>query len=232
MRFMRTNRIILPAALATCLAIFPMHATRAVTPTELQLKESGEILVKTDGLPDLQIRTEVKDVSTGQWKNTSAVPKCVPSAGSSVERVQTSVFPDGSEVAHTVNAKIDGAAVNVAASWVPTGNPPGFSRVDLWIPENLAREITVTIGDTQVFPFPEGQVIKTYETRGPMVVKRRSNDEFLLQLSGDFVSATPSYYPSIPNNGLTLRLLNVPNDTTAKIGDNTQLNWSLSFKEQ
>lgn len=203
----------------------------AVTPTALTLKENGEILVATDSLPELQIRTDVKEVADGQWKPTKVVAKCAPAQGPSVERIQKYLFPDGTEIDHTVTAQIAGDSVDVAASWVANGNSPGFSRVDLWIPDTLLNDITVTIGDQTAFPFTsENQPIKTYTTGGPVVVKRASNGEFLFKLTGNFVNVTPTFYPTQPQNGLTLRLLNVPLDTTAKIGDKTSLNWSLSFK--
>ncbi len=229
---MNLSRLIPPSLAAVSILLPAVSQAAAVQPAELTLKESGEILLTTDSLPPMQIRTEVKDVSSGEWKNTKVIQKCAPAGGTEVERTQTYVFPDGSEVTHTVDAKIAGNAVDVAASWVaPAANPPGFSRVDLWIPEDLAGEISITIGDQTVFPRAEGQTIKTYATGGPVVVKRRSNGEFLFQLTGDFMSVTPAFYPEQSAAGLTLRLLNVPADNTAKIGDNTQLKWSLSFKQ-
>ena len=61
------------------------------------------------------------------------------------------------------------------------------------------------------------------------MAKRKSNGEFLFELSGDYMSVTPAYYAN--NTGLTLRLLNVPSDINAHIGDKTTLNWTLSFKQ-
>lgn len=219
---------LLPAIAALLCAAGELHA---VQPTELTLKENGEILLATDALPDIQIRTDVKEIADGQWKPTKVLVKCAPAQGTSVDRVQKYAFPDGTEIEHTVKAQIAGDKVDVAASWVANGNSPGFSRVDLWIPDDLRADITASIGDQVIFPYAaENQPIITYTSGGPVVFKRKSTGEFLFQLTGDFMSVTPAFYPSNPQAGLTFRLLNVPLDTTAKIGDKTSLNWSLSFK--
>lgn len=220
---------LLPSVLLAAVVAAP--TAPASTPRELVLSERGEIRIETDTLPGLEIRSDVKDVSTGEWKNTRVVQKCAPAQGTAIERTETRAFLDGTEVAHTVKAAIANDTVTVAASWIPNGTAKGFSRVDLWIPESLVEDLVLTLGDATIFPRSEGQPIRTHQNTGPVVAKRKSNGEFLFRLDGDYLSVTPAYYPENPNTGLTLRLLNVPNDTTANIGDKTDLSWSLSFKE-
>lgn len=220
---------LLPSLLLASFIAAP--TARASTPRELVLSERGEIRIETDTLPGLEIRTDVRDVSTGEWKHTRVVQKCAPAQGPAIERTETRAFLDGTEVAHTVKAEIANDTVTVAASWIPSGAAKGFSRVDLWIPDTLLDDLVLTLGDATIFPRAEAQPIRTYQNTGPVVAKRKSNGEFLFQLTGDYLSVTPAYYPENPNTGLTLRLLNVPTDNTANIGDKTELNWSLSFKE-
>ncbi len=210
-------------------AILSATAVFAANPLELVIDDSGQIKIQTDTLPTLEARTAVYDVSTGEWKSTRIVSKAPLAQGVEVVRQETRGYPDGTEVPHTVKAKIADKTVEVAASWAPTGNPQGFSRVDLWLPEDLAQDVVLTVGEKEVYSPGENKVIVSCENIAPLVAKRKSNGEFLFQLNGDYMSVTPAYYAN--NTGLTLRLLNVPSDVGAHIGDKTALNWTLSFKQ-
>lgn len=210
-------------------AILSAPAAFAANPTELVIDPNGQIRIQTDNLPNLEARTAVYDVSAGEWKSTRVVAKAAEAQGAEVVRQETRGFPDGTEVPHTVKAKIADKAVEVAASWAPTGNPQGFSRVDLWLPEDLAQDVVMTVGDKEVYSPSTEKSIVSKENTAPLVAKRKSNGEFLFELSGDYMSVTPAYYAN--NTGLTLRLLNVPSDINAHIGDKTTLNWTLSFKQ-
>ena len=221
----------LPAAsLAIAALLCAAGPSEALTPTQLTLKTNGEILIATDSLPDLQIRTEVKEVADRQLKLTQIVEKCAPAQGDSVERVQKHLFSDGTELTHTVNAKIADSQVDVAASWVASSKAPGFSRVDLWIPEQLCDDITVEIGGQTAFPYAsESSPFVTYQGSEPVVVKRRSTGEFLFRVTGDYSSVVPAFYVQQPSAGLMLRLLTVPEEIKAGIADKTAVNWSLNF---
>lgn len=201
--------------------------SQAATPTSLVLDESGNINITTDSLPGLQIRTEIKDVSSREWKNTTSKQKPTPAEGSEIERTETRAFLDGTEVAHSVKASIRGEEVDVAASWVPTANASGFSRVDLWVPQDIVEDLVMAVGENKVFEFGDTQAIRTFANNAPLVAKRKSNGEFLFSISGDYVSVTPAYYENA--KGMTVRLLNVPSDIDAQIQDKSSLNWKISF---
>lgn len=202
---------------------------RAATPTGLILDDRGNINITTDTLPGLQIRTEIKDVSSREWKNTTVKQKTTPAQGNEVIRTETRTFLDGTEVAHTVKASVHGKEVDVDASWVPTANARGFSRVDLWVPQDIVEDMVMTIGEANAFRFGDGQIIRTFANTAPLVARRKSNGEFLFSITGDYVSVTPAYYENA--KGLTVRLLNVPSDIGAQIQDKTTLNWKISFDQ-
>ena len=214
--------------LASCLMV--SNSVRASKPESLELNKIGDIIISCEGLPALQMHTEVTDVSTGGWKNASHKGDFLQSSGNDVERVENYVFPDGTEITHTVKAKIQGDSVAMAASWAPPGPAIGFSRVDLWLPQEIAEDVVITVGPAKIFPIEEGDHPRPVNNTNPVVFKRKSTGDFLFELSGDYLAVIPAMRADKPENGLTLRLATVSDDHHSTIGDVTQANWSLSFK--
>lgn len=221
-------KVLLLPAIAGLVALSILPA-QAAAPSSLVLDDRGNIDIVNDALPGLQIRTEVKDVSTGEWKNTTVKEKVTPAQGNEVVRTERRAFLDGTEVAHTVQAAIHGKEVDVAASWVPSADARGFSRIDLYVPQEIVEDMVMTLGDATAFSFGDSQTIRTFANTAPLVAKRKSNGEFLFSITGDYASVTPAYYENA--KGLTVRLLNVPSDIGAQIQDKTTLNWRLSFEQ-
>ena len=219
-----------PVLLTACLMVFPWNSSRAAKPESLELNKIGGIVISCEGLPPLEMHTEVTDVSTGGWKHASHTGNFLPSSGNDVERVENYMFPDGTEITHTVKAKIQGSSVVMAASWAPAGPAIGFSRVDLWLPQETAADIDITVGTTKIYPLEEGDHPRAIKNTDPMVFKRKSSGDFLFELSGDYLGIIPAFVADRPESGLTIRLATVPDDHHCTIGDVTQANWTLAFK--
>ena len=103
---MKTPPVFFPVLLAASLVVLPLDFANAAKPVSLELEKTGTISISADGLPNMEIRTEVLDTSTGGWKRIVAKEKVEPVSGAEVTRVGTYEFPDGSQITHTVKAKI------------------------------------------------------------------------------------------------------------------------------
>lgn len=226
---MRMSPAFLSFLIAAAAAVFSIESARAANPTGLDLKKSGDITIATDSLPDMEIRVEVKEVSHREWGKTEAKEKYQPTSGTDIERLQTYGFPDGSEIKHAVKVKIQGSEVKMSAEW-SSGSAAGFSRVDLWIPQELSEDMIVTLGDKKVFPTDEGKNLGVIKNTDTLVFKRKSSGEFLFTLSGDYFGVFMGLVRDHPEMGLTIRIGNVPLDIAATIGDATQMSWTLGFK--
>ncbi|MFZ4778899.1 MAG: hypothetical protein ACOYM3_26325 [Terrimicrobiaceae bacterium] len=228
---MKTSPVLLPALIVATLFVFPLELARAAKPVALELTKSGNIIISSDGLSDMEMRIEVMDTSTGGWKRLFPKDKILPNAGSSIDRLGLYAFPDGSEITHTVKAKIEGQSVQVAADWTPTSQAKGFSRVDLWLPQDIAQDVTITLGDRQIFPLAEGEKPGFIKNTDSLVFKQKSTWNVLFELTGDFAGVVPPYIlADKPELGVTLRIANVPDDMHCSIGDATQLSWTMAFK--
>jgi hypothetical protein len=228
---MKTPPDIFSTLLAATLVVLPLEFAMAAKPASLELEKSGTISILTDGLPNMEIRTEVTDTSTGGWKRVVPKEKFEPASGTEVTRVGTYEFPDGAQITHTVKAKIDGKSVRMATDWAPASGAKGFSRVDLWLPQDLLQDLVITIGEKKIFPYEAAEKPRYIKNTDSLVFKRQSTGEVLFELSGDFVSIVPPWVlPDKPELGGTLRIQNVPDDMHCTIGDATQMNWTISFK--
>ena len=227
---MRFLHFLPPVLLVSCLMVLSWDSVRAAKPESLELKQNGDIIISCEGLPPLQMHTEVTDVSTGGWKQAKHSGDFLPSSGIDVERVGNYVFPDGTEIAHTVKAKIQDSSVVMAASWAPPGPAIGFSRVDLWLPQEIAQDVVITVGLTKIFPLEEGDHPRPIKNTDPIVFKSKSTGGFLFELSGDYLGIIPAFLADKPEAGLTIRLATVPDDHHSTIGDVTQANWTMAFK--
>lgn len=206
------------------------HVVFASEPSGLDLRSDGVIGVASSGLPDLEIRFAVKDVSAGDWGRTVVQEKCIPASGREVERAETYAFKDGQTIRHTTTAKIDGPSVDVATSWTPS-NPStmGFARTDLWFPEELAQDVTVTMGGVKIYPLEEGQARRAITRSDRLVVARKSSGETLFEIDGDFLTVTPFSIADKPELGLSLNFSAVANDVACTVGEATALNWKMTF---
>jgi hypothetical protein len=228
---MKMPPVFFSALLAASLMVLPLEFAMAAKPVSLELEKSGTISISADGLPNMEIRTEVTDTSTGGWKRVVAKEKIEPVSGAEVTRVGTYEYPDGSQITHTVKAKIDGKSVQMAADWTPPSQAKGFSRVDLWLPQDLLQDLVITIGEKKIFPYEAAEKPRYIKNTDSLVFKRQSTGEVLFELSGDYVSIVPPWVlPDKPELGGTLRIQNVPDDMHSTIGDATQMNWTMAFK--
>ncbi len=216
---------------AVCLAGASSQMAHAAKPVSLELKKTGDIVISSQGLPDLEMRVEVKDGSKGGWGPTRLKSQFAPDSGTVIDRVGVYEFQDSSEITHTVRAKMDGQSVQMAASWTPTSSSKGFSRVDLWLPQELADDVIVTIGEKKIFPLDAGENPRLFNNTDVVVFKRKSTGAVIFELSGDFVGITPpAILANRPEAGVTFRISCVTNDTQSSIGDSTQMNWGITFK--
>ena len=228
---MKTPPVFFPVLLAASLVVLPLDFANAAKPVSLELEKTGTISISADGLPNMEIRTEVLDTSTGGWKRIVAKEKVEPVSGAEVPRVGTYEFPDGSQITHTVKAKIEGKSVQVAADWTPPSESKGFSHVDLWLPQDLLQDLTITIGEKKIFPYEAAEKPRYIKNTDNLVFKRQSTGEVLFELSGDFVNFVPPWvFPGKPELGGALRIQNIPDDMHSTIGDATQMHWSIEFK--
>lgn len=221
------------SALSFLFAIISGAVLSAVTTQTLELEASGRISITSDTFApeDLQIRTGVVSTAGKLWNFLPSTSKIVPESGDKVDRVGTYVFPDDSELSHTVEAKIVGSEVVVNASWPTTSTAPGFSLVDLWVSGNEAGDLTIDVDGQTIFTNSRFEKQPYIKQAGEAVFKRTSTGKFLFKITGNIVSGQVVFLPDQPEQGLTFRIFNVPDGNASTIGDATTLNWTLSFKE-
>ena len=219
-------------ATVTLIAAIGTPSAQAITPLSLEVgKPPGQIIVSTDSLPNMEIRADMRETSRGTWGMVPVKEMPRPSAGASVVRSAIYTFPDGSDITHTVQATIDGQTISVNAAWPTSINAAGFSRADLWIPQELAEDIKVTMGDKKLYPLDASEKPQYAKNAGKLVFTRTSTGQILFDITGDFVNVIPNFYKDKPDKGVTFQIGNIDNAvlTTASISSATSLNWQLRF---
>ncbi len=201
----------------------------AASPTHLDMSDSGRISIRTDDLGEIQIRVDVVETSGGVWKSVRSADGFQPEVGEEVTRSGNYEFPDGSVVVHTTRAKIDGETVSVQSEWPTDSSAPGFARVDLWISEEIASDLTIESG---------GEVVTTdmderafIRDMGDIVFRRTSDQQFLFRVERNMLNASVFFLDEQKEQGLTIRLSPVPDANSAFIGDAGEMEWTLSFTE-
>jgi hypothetical protein len=228
---MKTTALLLiasAAALTTALATETKQtSTGSHAPQSLELQQSGWIKIVTD-IGDIQIRPEVVDTSTGKWRSLKSKTKFTPESGAEFTRTGDYAFVDGSEITHTTTAKIAGTDVVVKGSWTP-GTAQGFSRIDLWFSYEAAQDLTIEFDGKPAFS--NFNKSASFRQTGEFIFKRTSTGEFLFKLTGDFASSAIFFLEQNKEAGLTIRLANLVDCGKSTIGEATELNWTLAFKE-
>jgi hypothetical protein len=210
------------------LATASFSVLNAASPKSLDLNERGAISLETDTIGTLGIVTDVNETSQGSWKAVPPVGSVEPQTGTQLTRKLTYKFPD-EPVEMTTQAKIEGSKVVVEANWNAQSSAPGFARVDLAIPEELANDLTIELRDKPfMVNMDKG---RNFKNEGDFVFRRTSTGEFLFRLTGEFPEIQFWFRESAREDGLRIRIFNVPNANTSTIGDATTLKWTLSFKE-
>jgi hypothetical protein len=138
-------------------------------------------------------------------------------------------FPDGSEVTMTIKAKIEGQTVAVKAAWPTESTAKGFARLDLKIPGDEARDLTIEAnGKPTVLDFGEARYLpKTNE----IVFRRTSTGAFLFKLNGEILGTAIVTDRDHPDNGALLRLDTAKVGMDSNISDEKEAGWTLSFQE-
>ncbi len=208
--------------------VFAAGLAHATTPTHLELIPSGSIAVHTDKGEGLEIRTEFSETSSGTWKRpTMHPPRFTPVEGSAVERGGDLTFSDGSTASYVVRAEIEGQTVKVRAAWTDTSTAAGFGRVDLWIPEALAADLTIEAdGVVQLEDRNQRRNLRGVQKA---VLKRTSTGEFLCSMLTEGLDLSLFFSDADPSRGVTIRVFNVPEARTALFNQNPSLSWTLSF---
>ena len=201
----------------------------AASPTHLDMSDSGRISIRTDDLGEIQIRVDVVETSGGVWKSVRSADGFQPEVGEEVTRSGNYEFPDGAVVVHTTRAKIDGETVSVRSEWPTDSSAPGFARVDLWISEEIASDLTIESGGEAVTTDMDER--GTIQGMGAIIFRRTSDQEFLFRIDGELLNASVFFLSERKNEGLTVRLGSVPNPNDSTIGDSPELEWTLSFTE-
>jgi lauroyl/myristoyl acyltransferase len=100
-----------------------------------------------------------------------------------------------------------------------TDTPVEFARIEEIIADLRDGKMIILVDD------------EDRENEGDFVFRRTSTGEFLFRLTGEFPEIQFWFRESAREDGLRIRIFNVPNANTSTIGDATTLKWTLSFKE-
>lgn len=217
---MKIRTTILAVTLAAALC-----AARAVEPQSLTMEGSGSIAITTATLGKLTITPSVNDTAVKGFQNQSPVTKFPPAQGDAVEGTGSYKLSGGVTVDLKLGAKIAANSVEVNASWDASGDAEGTVRIDLKIPPDQAKDMTVSANGKEIgidgksssqrISYPE-----------EILFTRTSTDKELCRITSPFLEGVVVS----PENGYIIRLATMPGGKCL-ITDTKESAWTLVFSE-
>ena len=188
----------------------------------------GSILIP-NSFGDMAIQTQVMDTSVQPWKELYPAKAPTPAKGREVTRKGTYIFLDGATLDHAVTAKLDGVDVIINDTWKTDRPAKGFSNTTLWMTWMICGDLIIEQGGKTIFP-SENKMI-SIDQSSPIIFRRKSTNEFLFKVTGDYVSVRIEYYAKNAEWGLSLHLSAVQDPFASQISKPMAVNWKVSFKK-
>jgi len=207
-----------------------LTCAQATPPTSLDLLPTGAIQLQGGSADECQIRPGLVDLSTGNWRGMGMISKVIPDSGTELSSNIRLKRDDSPEFDYTLMAKIAGNRVSASGAWKSEGSLPGFGRLDFWVPESMASDLTLECNGKEFFcNFKSGAPAESFPAAASIVARRTSSGEFLFQID-NAPNASFRLIEGQESQGLTIR---VAPGTTAncQIGDFPEISWEIDFEK-
>jgi len=204
----------------------------AAKPDSLEMKDTGQIVVLTDSLGEIQIGLRVTKV-TEEGSHLSVDPrqKTPSTSGAEVAAEVPYTLPDGSEVVLSEKAAIEQTKVTLKGSWPNESQAKGYVVFLLKIPGDVADNLTVEGDGKPIFVnFDKASYLNKLKE---IVFRKTSTGEFLFKLEGqiDIVGGL-RFDESKHDEGIVIDVhVNPTPGANANLSEATETAWTLSFKE-
>ena len=208
-----------------------LTCAQATPPTNLDLLPTGAIQLQGGSADECQIRPGIVDLSTGKWRGMGMTSKIKPDSGTELSTNITLKHEDSPEFDYSLVAKIAGNRVSASGAWKSESSHPGFGRLDFWIPESMASDLTLECNGKE---FCRNFKQVTQGTRFPaaasIVARRTSSGEFLFQID-NATNASINLIEGQEAQGLTIRIAPGPT-VDCQIGDTPEISWEIDFEKK
>jgi hypothetical protein len=135
---------------------------------------------------------------------------------------------DSPEFDYTLAAKIAGNRLSASGAWKSEGSRSGFGRLDFWLPESMASDLTLECNGKEFYSnFKQGA---KFPATASIVARRTSSGEFLFQID-NAPNASINLIEGQESQGLTIRI--APGTTVdCQIGDTPEISWEIDFEKK
>ena len=204
-----------------------LTCAQATPPTNLDLLPTGSIQLQGGSADKCEIRPGLVDLSTGKWRGFAMISQVIPASGTELSSTMRLKREDSPEFDYTLAAKIAGNRLSASGAWKSEGSRSGFGRLDFWLPESMASDITLECNGKEFFcNFKESA---QFPYSASIVARRTSSGEFLFQID-NAPNASINIVEGIAK-GLTIRIAPRTN-VDCQISDTPEISWEIDFEKR
>ena len=208
-----------------------LTCAQATPPTSLDLLPTGAIQLQGGSADECQIRPGLVDLSTGKWRGMGMISKVIPDSGTELSTTIRLKREDSPEFDYTLVAKIAGNRVSASGAWKSEGSLPGFGRLDFWVPEAMASDLTLECNGKEFYNnFKPGKQGPRFPAATSIVARRTSTGEFLFQID-NAANASINLIEGTESQGLTIRIAPGPT-ADCQISDTPEISWEIDFEKR
>ena len=208
-----------------------LTCAQATPPHTLDLLPTGAIQLQGGSADECEIRPGLVDLSTGKWRGMGMISKVIPDSGTELSSTIRLKREDSPEFDYTLVAKIAGNRLSASGAWKSEGSLPGFGRLDFWVPESMASDLTLECNGKEFYSnFKQATQGPKFPAAASIVARRTSSGEFLFQID-NAPNASINLIEGTESQGLTIRI--APGTTVdCQIGDTPEISWEIDFEKK
>jgi len=158
------------------------------------------------------------------------ISQVLPASGTELSTTMKLKREASPEFDYTLVAKIAGNRLSASGAWKSVGSHPGFGRLDFWVPEALASDLTLECNGKEFYNnFKPGKQGPRFPAAASIVARRTSSGEFLFQID-NAANASINLIEGTESQGLTIRIAPGPT-VDCQIEDTPQISWEIDFEK-